>query len=181
MILEPKKCEICGETYTPVQRTQKYCPDCQKDPVTARRRLKSAKRRLDYTFGTVKDNIHEWKCYECGRVMISRFSRQFCSEACTKTYNDRILRCNYCGKLLADAGIHFSTHTPKYSVYCSDECKRQQEFKVARERGQTASCACCGVEFIAKTKRGPSGIMRQKYCSMECARIVTPGTRTYFA
>lgn len=182
-MLKEKECEICCGFYTPNNASQRYCPECQKNPQRARAEIIRAQRRLDFAFGKAADRQMETcQCKQCQRTFQAKYIRDFCSQECRLTYNDAHIKCAYCGRLMAEVGKHYPNRRPGSEVFCSDDCREKNKWRKARKRGMVDTCPHCGKEFIVAIRKQDGGYvtMRQKYCSKECARAVDAEAKSCF-
>ena len=127
-----KFCDICGETVESRRSNQKYCPDCGANPRKARSRYSAAVRANKRHAGEY-DQPREWVCKQCGKIVLSIYSRSFCSKNCEREYIANDVRCTVCRRKLIDLGIR----RERYGIaFCSEACQEvhQKELREARER-----------------------------------------------
>ncbi len=162
--LEPKQCEVCGETFQPKTRKNKYCrnPQCA---IEGRRR--ALDRRLGYP--------NRYVCLYCGETYKAKNKNRdtFCcrEHAFAWRRENPVLgplpataaeqrRCEVCGGPAASA----------HSKTCgSEECKRTRYLEAAaasstRDRKPRA-CKECGIVFVPEY-----GNKRRNFHSDECLR-----------
>ena len=150
-----KVCEICGTEFEPVNGTQKYCPDCGKNPEWARRRYAIAVDMNKRNAGE-QDIPVEIECINCGKKFLTVYKgRGFCSEACKEEYHINNAVCPVCHCKLIDKGITTGRG------YCSDECKDKARLQRAIQNGNYVPCEQCGKKFIRTNSAG-------RFCSKEC-------------
>ena len=140
MLLEPRKCNFCGQEYVPLSTRSKYCS-------------KSCKNKA-YN-GSV---MHDVTCPVCGTVVRTSNSKtKYCSKQC----HSRSLRIYKPHKQCAICGIELTPETKewKYRGTQGQLCDRCREQRKAQSKG-FAVCIVCGKPFRSTLPR--------KTCSDEC-------------
>lgn len=160
-----KECIICGEEFTAVKVTRKYCDKCQRNPSKALYFHEKKLRASKYRLGEMPSQQQKEKlCKQCCKIFYTYSEdRVFCSDACTTNYKIENAKCSNCQRLLYPLG--FIQRSGR--GYCSDVCKEQHKWSRARSRGDAFTCKVCGKEFIT------SGYV-QDCCSAKCANILYP-------
>jgi len=149
-----KLCIICGDEYEESRSDQKYCKVCGKDPERYRKHYEIATYINKKNAGDLYKVI-EQNCQECGKKILSTYHRTFCSTVCMEIYRAKTAKCPVCNKLLADYKKNIG-----YG-YCSEDCKKINQLKRAKENGDYIPCEVCGKEFIRKN-------YSNRFCSKDC-------------
>lgn len=162
--LEPKPCEICGETFQPKTVKNKYC----RNPQCA---IEGRRRALDRRLG----HPNRYVCLYCGETYKAKKKNRdtFCcrEHAFAWRRENPVLgplpataaeqrRCEVCGGPAASAP----------SKTCgSEECKRTRYLEAAAARStrdrKPRACKECGEVFIPEY-----GNKRSAFCSHKCMR-----------
>lgn len=151
-----KICEICKEEFEETKSSQKYCPKCGKNPNRALARQRRNRKTLEYHMG-IWDEPVEKECKQCGKKFTTLFNRKFCSESCQTQYRIENATCTFCGKNLYNMGI--TINNPQGGKhFCSDNCRKAYNERIAREKGEVHICPNCHKEFWKKTT----------FCSKKC-------------
>lgn len=159
-----KECQACGAWFAPTHSSQIYCEDCRKD----KNIIRKMQRRMDTSIrvhGTGQPiEMQTIICKECGKEFQFPADRraEFCSAHCRIKYRREHATCANCGKNLYALGIIINENNKKEETwFCSDKCKEEHEWKVARAQGFVSACEYCGKEFI--NRRGG------RFCCRECS------------
>lgn len=152
-----KECELCGVFFEMTKHNQKYCPDCRINTATKKRHLNRSYHESLIRCGTGrKPERFENVCQQCGKLFITYgFTQSCCSKKCSDIYKAEHTFCEHCGKPMSELGTVIKTHG---AWYCSDDCRKQHKWILARKNGDIHTCPTCGKEFI---KKGT-------YCSRDC-------------
>lgn len=109
-----RKCLVCGESYSPVRHTQKFCPPPKRCRYTNKARILSR-----------NPNPHPLICKDCGSEFMPRASNQVtCGMSCPGK-PDLIKRCAnaFCNKKFTVT----RQVSPNRQIFCSRECNRKEE------------------------------------------------------
>ena len=148
-----KECEICGAWFAQTNPTQKYCPECRKDSWNLKRDMDRNIRRSIREYGTGRKiepirNV----CKFCGKEFETwKYEKDYCSQECRTEAKIAATRCQNCGKSMTELGIHEKVTG---AWFCSDNCRKEWKWTVARKEGAVKICPVCGKEFLGR-----------KYCS----------------
>lgn len=158
------ECKACGVWFKQTHKSQIYCEECRKDKNIIRKmeRRMAESIRINGTGQPVE--MQSIICKECGReFQIPADSQmEFCSARCRIRYRREHAVCANCGKNLFALGIIINDNNKKdETLFCSDVCKEESEWRVARKLGYVTVCQYCGKEFI-NHRQG-------KFCSRECS------------
>lgn len=204
--MKQKRCELCGELFTPTSGRQKCCNKPVKricticgeefDSICARNvntccDKPECKRAAKYTHG--KRHIKDKKCKNCGELFTPTGTSQlYC-------FQSKVKKCVICGK-------EFTYICGKYEPdTCSDVCQGMLAKQVRKQNLSkvTKICEWCGKEFtpidsLQKYCEGPhyqkcvicgkefeielntSNYLR-KTCSKECENILNKQNHNYTA
>lgn len=168
-MVEERSCKACRSKFIPNAHNQIYCSECRRNPQKAHMSYVQRQQKYRDILGETADRRVAYTCIQCGHTGLSKFARDFCSDTCRHVYLDAHIVCAACGCNLAELGIHFNKRIGR-PVFCSDECRKAYEWKVAREKGLVDICLHCGQEFIVKIRKTHGGYCehRSQFCSQGC-------------
>lgn len=161
-----KECQICGVFFDTDKSIQKYCPECGKDTRRAKKDLDYHMRESLYRCGTGRTKqAQNNTCNQCHKIFITyewnpgEFTRDFCSKKCREEYHIAHTFCRQCEKPMLETDDQRDMYGKNW--FCSDSCREEFEWEIARKNGMIKNCPVCGKEFIKKTT----------YCSRACYLI----------
>lgn len=174
------RCENCGKAFTRTLRsvlglynrgqTVKYCSFECKEEAWGKHRVKQ-------------------KCYICGKDFLiqQKNASPFacCSNACAQHSDHNFhtstkikLYCQQCGKEF-EKTLQYINHEMakgRYPQFCSVECRKKSRQDVKNKVSRIKRvCPQCGQEFTAL--QSSNGIIKGKYCGMQCYREATAGAQ----
>jgi hypothetical protein len=136
-----RDCIVCGDTYTPVRHSQKFCPPPKRCRYTNKARLLSR-----------NSNPHPLICKDCGKDFMPRASNQYtCGMNCPGR-PQRFKKCAnaFCSKKFAISRNGSATR----QIFCSTSCRNKEEafrkYKMTSRdylkmlKAQGGNCLACG-------------------------------------
>lgn len=153
--IETKTCEICGIEFEPTTTTQKYCPECGKNPERTRQKYDSAVRQNKIHAGDLYKPV-EIECIVCGKTFMTTYeNRRFCSNTCRREYVVNTATCPVCNIKLIEKGVLTGRG------YCSEECREKARIQKAILDERYIACEHCGKKFIRPNECS-------RFCSKAC-------------
>lgn len=162
--LKKKRCVACGELYTPVRDSQKFCEDCRKRNLTADSFARAEALNRYHVGDMPNRRIEKCTCNVCGRKFTAYGKAFYCSAACHQKSISIRATCPVCGARLIDKGVTTGKGC------CSDECRQKHRIQTAIQNGRYVPCAYCGKKFIRHS-------MTNKFCSQECYRAALQASK----
>lgn len=156
-----KECRICSNSFEAKTDRRELCDKCQKNSTRAQRiadrHLYESKKRLGEL---PSQQYHQCECKYCHKKFV-RFGRsaEHCSRDCIEKSNTENAKCPVCQKLLLPLGIISTKNKP-----CSEKCKHEYKWILARDRGHVGNCKECDKEFIRSNPY-------MDLCSKECKKV----------
>lgn len=159
-MFQEKECEICGVWFAQTRSNQKYCEECREHSDHKKKKMNSyIKISISkHGYGHKPQEI-ENTCKKCGKVFITyNVIKKYCSAECREQYHIEQTTCENCGKSMIDTDDKRDVNGKMW--FCSDKCREDYKWKIARKNGEVHICPNCEKEFIKKST----------YCSAECYR-----------
>lgn len=158
--LPEKEYEICGKWFQPNRSNQKYCEDCRQYSSRKRARMTRNIEHSIHMNGTGQPpSNYECKCSQCGKEFISWIHpKDFCTQRCASQYRIEHTKCAQCGKPMTET--EDQRDVLGHMWFCSDKCKQEHRWQVAKSKGRVKTCPYCKKEFIGANT----------YCSEICYR-----------